>query len=97
MHSNVFSRFFKIILFHYFMCGGVLLACMFGSPGAGVERQLWATMWVLGIQPRYSRSTASALNHLSCHKWFLLVGLKFEDQNGLLHVGQGLTYIGSPL
>ena len=47
------------------MCTGVLPVCMsvWRCQIPWNWRQLWAAMWVLGIEPRSSGRTASALNH----------------------------------
>ena len=37
--------------------------CNAAFPGTGVNRQLYAAMWVLGIKPKSSGRAASALSH----------------------------------
>ena len=50
--------------FWFFMCIGVLLACMFvWGYLVPCYRQLWASMWVTGIEPWFSGKAASALEY----------------------------------
>ena len=53
-----------LIIHFYFMFIGVLLACLWGyqKPWNWSYTQLWAVVWVLGIEPGSSGRTASALN-----------------------------------
>ena len=46
----------------YLMHIGVLLVCMWGCQ-TPFSRQLWDTMWVLGIEPKSCGRGARALNH----------------------------------
>lgn len=49
-----------------------------GSLGTWVNRQLWATMWVLRIKPRCSRRAVSALNHwtISLSPWAVILKIR---------------------
>ena len=56
----------------YFICIGVLPACMsvwgYQIPWNRRYRQLWAASWLLGIKPWSSERAASALNHWAIYR-----------------------------
>jgi hypothetical protein len=59
----------SLFLFDVHCCFACMYLCADVRSSGTRVRQLWATMWVLGTEPRSSRRAASALNPWASPVW----------------------------
>lgn len=77
------------------ICIDGLLACMLvwrcRIPWDWSHRELWATVWALGIEPRSSGSVAGALNHWVPNIELNIVPWKHLEEN-MINLKEGIDY-----